>query len=740
MSIVTRIAVAACLSLVIFAGGMMLLVQTGMQNTIYNGRNARLKIAKNVLLDLIDAKGEPALDGRTLSFGRWRANGDNSLVEHVRRVTGTDATLIALIDDKPQRVETTIVDDSRNGTLAGELQEPVRVVSTGHDFVATSSIGGHDYLNHYMPLRDRGGRLIGVAYTSVPLAALHEAVWLSMRWMLLDTAFAFSVSLLLLYFAMKPLRLAFKRAVEMANGLAAGEVDQPTGVVTRDELGEVQLAFEAMIRYQQHMAEIADGIANGDFSVDVTPVSDRDRLGVAVASMSRKLATLMAQLERSAMTDSLTQLGNRRAFDQRMRSELSRIARHGGTLSLAIVDVDHFKAVNDASGHQQGDVILSKLAQLLSGLRAEDCAYRLGGDEFAVVLTDTTAAEAKIALERVRADAQRDLLGATVSVGIGSSLEGFVDGDGIRGQADAALYAGKQRGRNIVIIFDDAQCRRSVPQQMNVQAVMRLIDEAGVKIHFQPIWDLRRSAILGFEALARPDASYGLSGPQEAFDVAAKIGRAHELDRVCREAAIARSADMPDETLLFLNVSPETLARGALQPEDLTASLAAAGLAPGRVVLEITERFDGPPDAVIAAASVLQRAGFKLALDDTGAGNAGLEYMGRLRADYIKIDAALVANAGTDAAARGLVAAIVAFAAMTGAYVIAEGIEDQAMLDMLRPADSADRRTAHQIHGVQGYYLGRPAAAFATVAAFTVPALLERAPVGIAESLFIARG
>ena len=587
-------------------------------------------------------------------------------------------------------------------------------------------MAGRDFLNRYDALRDRAGNVVGIYYTGIPFASLYDVEWHSMRLVLIGTVVALSFCLALLYVAMRPLRRAFREAVLMAQGLAAGEVDQQSPVVSGDELGEVSLAFQQMIRYQQRMARVADALARGDFTVEIEPVSDHDRLGVAFASMSRNLADLLRQLERSAMTDSLTQLGNRRAFDVRMRAELARAARHGGKFSLAIVDIDRFKAVNDEFGHQHGDVVLAKLATVLGHVRAEDSAYRLGGDEFALILTGSGLEEAQAALERVRTEAQAELLGSTVTIGVSTAMHGYTDSDALHRQADAALYVGKHRGRNSVVTFDEAHSHGAVAQLMQMHAVTRLIAERELEIFLQPIWDLRRSAILGFEALARPAPTYGLAGPQEAFAVAADIGRAHDLDRVCRAAAIARAVDLPHGTLLFLNVSPETLARGLLEPEMLAVSLAAVGIVPERVVLEITERFNGPPEPVIAAAVALQRFGFKLALDDTGAGNAGLEYLSRLRVDFIKIDGAIVANVEHDMAARGVVAAVVALAATTGAYVIAEGIESQAMLDSIRHVGGGDRRRENDVRGVQGYFLGRPDAAFSTPGEAAVAELLRR--------------
>jgi len=740
-SIVTRLALAASVSLVLFAIGVLVLIKTDVERAIYAATDARVQVAQNAFWELVRAKGPPSLRDGKLRLGRWVANGDNSLVDHVRKVAGADATLFAILDGKPIRVTTTIRKQNGDRNVRTELVGPARVAfNAGHSFAGVSPVAGRNFLNRYDALRDPSGRVIGIVYTGIPLASMYEAVWRMMRSVVIGTGIALFLSLSLLYAIMRPLRRAFADAVTMAHRLAAGDVDLPSGAAPNDGLGEVRRAFREMIRYQQRMAAVADALANGDFSNEVTPVSERDRLGVAFASMSRNLDGLMRQLEGAAMTDSLTQLGNRRAFDVRMRAELSRVARRGGSFSLALIDVDHFKAVNDKYGHQHGDVMLAKLALALRRVRAEDSAYRLGGDEFAVILTDSTSDAATIGLERVRAEAQAELLGTTITVGVATSPDGYTDGDVLYRQADAALYVGKQRGRNIVVTFDDAQNGGAVPQQMNVHSVTRLIAEKNVEIGFAPIWDVRRCTIFGFELLARPAEKYGLAGSQEAFDVAAKIGRAHDLDAVYRDAAVARVKDFPDGALLFLSVSPETLARGVLDPTTLAASLAAAGVGPERVVVQITERFEGPPEPVVLAAGKLQAFGFKLAFDAAGAGNAGLDFLSRLRVDFIKIDAAMVAGGARDTAARGAIAAALALAATTGAYVIADGIENQAMLDAVCRNDGAKYGMERDICGVQGSYLGRPDSGFRTPRESTVVSLLRRAAAASPPTLELLGG
>jgi diguanylate cyclase (GGDEF)-like protein len=285
----------------------------------------------------------------------------------------------------------------------------------------------------------------------------------AMRTVLLATAVALVASLLLLWAVMRPLQRAFRNAVRMAQGLAAGDVDQVGGVVTGDELGQVSLAFAEMIAYQQRMAAIADALAEGNFSNEVVPVSSRDRLGIAFAHMSDNLRRLVRQLETSALTDSLTQLGNRRAFDARIHVELSRAARRNGQVWLALIDVDNFKSVNDDHGHQRGDLVLSNLGSILRHLRAEDGAYRIGGDEFAVILSDCSAENAKLVLERISDEARAKLFGTTISVGLAGSPHGSIDPETLLRHADAALYVGKQRGRNRVLAYEDVRYYVALP-------------------------------------------------------------------------------------------------------------------------------------------------------------------------------------------------------------------------------------------------------------------------------------
>jgi EAL domain-containing protein (putative c-di-GMP-specific phosphodiesterase class I) len=192
------------------------------------------------------------------------------------------------------------------------------------------------------------------------------------------------------------------------------------------------------------------------------------------------------------------------------------------------------------------------------------------------------------------------------------------------------------------------------------------------------------------------------------FAVAEKIGRAHELDAVCRAAALARAHEIPEGVLIFLNVNPQSLTHGELGSDHLLRTVAAAGVEPSQIVLEITERSDARLSQVVADATRLRNLGFRLALDDVGAGNAGLEMLRELPVDFVKIDQTVIVAALEDTHAQAVLLAIIAYAGRAGAYVIAEGIESEPILDFVHHAEELHLVNGPPIKGGQGYLLGRP--------------------------------
>lgn len=409
------------------------------------------------------------------------------------------------------------------------------------------------------------------------------------------------------------------------------------------------------------------------------------------------------RFKKASLTDYLTGLGNHRAYQEDLSRSIAEAAASGTVVTIALIDVDELKVLNDRNGHVHGDRLLSSLAQVLRAADLTSVPYRLGGDEFALAFAGMSSDVAKVRMEEVRRVVEARMNGTTVSIGISTTSADEPDLLVVREQADAALYEAKRRGRNTVVTFEEIRDEHPVFLPARVEEVRRLIADGTIGVAFQPIWSIDHRTVIGYEALSRPGGSDPIN-PQDAFDIAERIGKAHDLDRVCRNAILARASALPSDALLFLNVSPQTLDHGELPGSTLVHAVEAAGLTPERVVLEITERSIARLDVVVREAARLRSLGFMLALDDAGSGNSGLEMLSKLHVDFVKIDRDVIVRALAGAGGRGVLAGIIAIAHEMHAQIIAEGIEDQAMLELIRGAT----RSSPVDCAVQGYYLGRP--------------------------------
>lgn len=413
---------------------------------------------------------------------------------------------------------------------------------------------------------------------------------------------------------------------------------------------------------------------------------------------------------RRATRDGLTDLPNQRAFQDDFPQAVASAIRYGDALALALLDVDDFKLINDRRGHPQGDAILRRVAAILRDSRPGDRAYRIGGDEFAVLLSHTDADGARVLARRI----SRELADAGVQVSIGVSvLRPGVGAEILRVEADSALYEAKRKGGNGAAHFDDIRAQVVVTTPEKKQAVLQLIDEGCLSIVYQPIWNFETKRLLGVEALMRPDPRYELSGPMEAFDIAEQLGRVHRLDALCVRAALDSAPELKPGELLFVNVHPLTLDLDSQDSGWLCDPVARAGLEPEQVVIEVTERFGGRTASVVKCLRGLRREGFQIAVDDVGTGNSGLEMLRELEAEFVKIDRSVVAASATEPGARAVLMAMATFAHQTGAFVIAEGIEDEDTLRFLRTFHERDVSDQAIIQGGQGFRLGRPAPAAA---------------------------
>lgn len=406
-----------------------------------------------------------------------------------------------------------------------------------------------------------------------------------------------------------------------------------------------------------------------------------------------------------ATRDGLTDLPNQRAFQDEFPLAVASAARYVDPFALLLLDVDHFKLINDRHGHPRGDAVLKGVAGILREARPGDRPYRVGGDEFALSLAHTDAAGARTVAARV----SQSLAEAGIEVSIGvSALRPGLKADTLRAEADAALYEAKRRGGDQAAHFDDIRERVFVTTPEKREAVQRLLEEGRLTTVFQPIWNFDAETLLGVEALSRPDPSYGLSGPAEAFDIAEQIGQVHQLDVLCVENALRSASELEPGMLLFLNLSPLTLDLDAEADAWLAPAVERVGLRPQAVVVEITERFGGGTASVIKHLKRLRGQGFKIAVDDVGTGNSGLDMLSKIDAEFVKIDRSIVVAAATESNARAVLMAMATFARQTGTFVIAEGIEDGDTLEFLRSITKGDLSSHTIIQGGQGFGLGQP--------------------------------
>jgi len=404
--------------------------------------------------------------------------------------------------------------------------------------------------------------------------------------------------------------------------------------------------------------------------------------------------------------DELTGLGNHRTFREEATRAAAETKRSGEPFTLALLDLDDFKFANDRHGHRHGDRMLARAARTLAGGRPQDRAFRIGGDEFALLLPRTNEQQALVAVERLQHTLRSQ--GIPVSVGVSALRADMLDPVILREEADAALGEAKRSAAGEPVPFSRISAEVALSTPARIEAVRRLLRSGRTEVAFQPIWHLAGQRLLGVEALARPTGAE-LAGPAEAFDIAEQIGRVHELDALCVRSILERAVQIPDDVLLFINVTPASIVGREDELDWLRAQAQRSAIAPGRIVIEITERGVTRPAALVRGCQRLREMGFKLALDDVGAGNAGLEVLRSFTFDFVKIDREVVSAAGHDPSARAVLSAIGAFARETNTFVIAEGIEDDATLNFVSRASVAQYERKQAIHGVQGYGLGRPA-------------------------------
>lgn len=411
--------------------------------------------------------------------------------------------------------------------------------------------------------------------------------------------------------------------------------------------------------------------------------------------------------------DALTGLPNRNLFQERLRHEMRKARRDGSYLALLFIDLDQFKQINDTFGHSQGDALLVEAAQRIGGcMRASDTLARIGGDEFVGILPGLAAMQdAERVAQDIIAVLNRpfDLSGqqgqVSGSVGIALYPSDAADAEELLRHADEAMYAAKNGGRNRYSYFT-SDMQAAAQQRLRLAGELRRATaEHEFELYYQPIINLQSGGIERAEALLRwHHPQRGLLNPADFIASAESAGVLREIgDWTFRQAAdqvLAWQRELGRPFQISINRSPAEL-RG--DNPSWRAYLDSLALPPRSIGVDVPEDLLGEPDgAALRQLRQLRAMGLQVALDDFGTGHSALAQLKQFDIDYLKIDRSLVAGLAGGSGDLALCEAIIVLAHKLGLEVVAEGVETDAQLALLRAAGC---------DYAQGYGIARPAPA-----------------------------
>ncbi|WP_047541094.1 EAL domain-containing protein [Methylotenera versatilis] len=453
---------------------------------------------------------------------------------------------------------------------------------------------------------------------------------------------------------------------------------------------------------EPHVFELHGYAEDKDFTylMRILPEFDVDKNVVGVMILGSDISEISEyreQLEHMAHHDALTSLPNRTMFNKRITSAINHAKRQKHLLGIFVIDLDHFKSINDTLGHVIGDALLIDVAtRILNTLRAGDSVARLGGDEFAIMIQDVSKAEdlavlaAKIlqilALPFYVAGQE---LYVTASVGIAVYPRDSQHIDDLLKFADVAMYAAKKQGRNNYQFFVQ-ELNQLMSQRFQVQTeLMHAIEKNELYLQYQPLVRLDTEEIIGVEALLRwKNSVLGELRPAEFIPLAEELGIITEIGRWVMMQAVkdAVTVNLQREKPLMFSVNLS--ARQFLRYDILAAikyCLSVTGCKPVWVTLEITESLLlNDSKQVLNILSSLVDLGVKIAIDDFGTGYSSLSYLNKFPISEVKIDRSFVREITTVENDAKLVKAVIGMAISLGKELVAEGVETQAQADLLK--------------------------------------------------------
>lgn len=444
---------------------------------------------------------------------------------------------------------------------------------------------------------------------------------------------------------------------------------------------------------------------------------------LAIAAMTRIIQSVRSnahtqeRLVRNALTDSLTGLPNRVLLLEHIETAMHKSWRTSKQPTVLFIDVDRFKNINDSLGHSIGDDVLMHVAsRLLTSVNSSSTVARISGDEFVVLDPTTESPTQSVLIAEAILDAFREPITTpegdmfiTASIGVAYSPKDLdLNADDLLRHADTAMYRAKAAGRNCIALFDESMLQ-SVSQRLEVEtALYRALERNELHLVHQPIVDINLGIVVGFEALMRWKRSDGDNvSPAEFIPIAEETGTIVPLGSWAIRDALTHlrqwieTGVVSPSTTMSVNVSPRQL----IDPQFVTVvrdAVSVTGVRPDQVWLEVTESvMITEPAQALSALRQLNSLGVRVAIDDFGTGYSSLSTLRQFPIQGLKIDRAFVQALTNTADTHTLVKTILAMADTLGAEVVAEGIETQEQLQILKSLNCTK---------AQGFYLGKPLA------------------------------
>jgi diguanylate cyclase (GGDEF)-like protein/PAS domain S-box-containing protein len=374
-----------------------------------------------------------------------------------------------------------------------------------------------------------------------------------------------------------------------------------------------------------------------------------------------------------ARRDPLTGIANGRAWDEELERVVARSRRDGSRLTIALLELDNFRAYHDDWGHVRGDELLREITtRWHQPLGEHDLLARVGNDEFALLMPDSDVADAQRVLQRMRTE-------SAVLYGFSAGLarwDGVESSELLMARADAALQRSKRAGTGKVTVVATPH----EPVQSWSHMLPRLLARHEVRTVYQPIRRLEGLAVVGYEALARPVGFSNRASVVDLFDAAKRLGLSRELDWLCRRSAAHGATVLPPSALLFMNVSVQTLLDPLHDVDQMLLLMRWAGRDPCSVVLEVAEGDQAVDlERLRNVVTAHRDEGFRFALDDVGGGHSTLEALTFAKPDFIKISPSVTSHLD-DEGSQNAIRALDSFARSSRSQLVAVGLETKAQI------------------------------------------------------------